>query len=133
MITTTEKIKVARITIKRAEGPSRLCGILKVFQNWEDANRWMFSQASTFPATGGYDKHDFVVTFADGETYSGRLDCKAITCNDPDLDVRKHVKDFVLYLSGLQKPDWQTWEQYDKALTGENRQEAINYLKKYDI
>jgi len=73
----SNKIAVTKIEITRDEGPTALCGKKRTFKNFAACERWLGSQASTFPKSGGYDKHDFTVTFADGRTYSGRFDAKS--------------------------------------------------------
>jgi hypothetical protein len=94
--TSTAKIPAIRITITRAEGPRELCRKPHAFEGprcWVAARAWLMGQSETFPASGGYDKHDFVVEFADGETvYKGRLDCKASDQDNADLDVAAHVR-----------------------------------------
>ena len=95
-------IPVKKITIERAEGPTALCGMEKSFDSFAAA-AWLRSQAATFPATGGYDKHDFKVEFGDGETYEGRLDCKHFSCADADLDVFQHIKSTCVWMAGREK------------------------------
>lgn len=132
------QIPAAKITVTRAEGPHKLCGKTKTFKGprcWVAANAWLMGQSETFPATDGYDKHDFCVTFADGETYSGRLDCKASDCSDPDLNVASHVRDFLEFLAGTRRPAWMNDQQWQRALDAhaEDRPAAIEYLTKYII
>jgi hypothetical protein len=92
-----ESWEVKEIIITRAEGSSVYCGTPKYFDSFRSASSWLYGQSFTFPKTGGYDKHDFKITFMDGETYEGRLDCKSAECEDPDLDVLKHVQSFQEY------------------------------------
>jgi hypothetical protein len=92
--------EVKEIIITRAEGLSVYCGIKKYFDSFQSASSWLYGQSFTFPKTGGYDKHDFKITFMDGETYEGRLDCKSAECEDPDLDVLRHVRSFQEYYKG---------------------------------
>lgn len=54
---------------------------------WRDASAYLV--CSPAPDLGSY-KTDFVVTFADGETYSGRFD---IGADAPSLE--EHVRDFL--------------------------------------
>lgn len=75
-----DKIAVTKIEITRCEGRTALCGKKRTFKTFASCALWLKSQASTFPKSGGYDKHDFTVAFADGRTYSGRFDAK------PDSD-----------------------------------------------
>jgi hypothetical protein len=132
------KTAAARITITRAEGPHELCGKTKVFEGarcWGAANAWLFGQSETFPASGGYDKHDFVVEFADGEKYAGRLDCKASDCHDPDLNVAEHVRGFIEFMAGIRRPAWMNDAQWERALAqhADDRPAAIEYLATYAI
>jgi hypothetical protein len=132
------KIAAVRIWIIRAEGPHDLCGESKVFEGvrcWTAANAWLSGQSETFPAAGGYDKHDFVVEFADGEKYSGRLDCKASDCDDSDLNVAEHVRGFVEFMAGIRRPAWMNDAQWARALDqhAEDRPAAIEYLATYAI
>jgi predicted transcriptional regulator len=108
---------VKSVTIIRAEGPHALCGVPHTSPSFAEASRWLRSQAHTFPQTGGYDKHDLTVVFYDGETYYGRLDCKALNQPDNDLDVKKHMIDFLSYVV--------------KTFPEHEAKEAERYLEKY--
>lgn len=98
-----DKIPITSITITRAEGPHALC-TERSFASYAEANRWLFSNAETFPKGGGYDKHDFTVRFRDGAFYEGRLDCKHFDDPDPDLWVGEHIRAFSECYSGRHKP-----------------------------
>jgi hypothetical protein len=89
--------EVKEITITRAEGPCALCDKPKYFDSFQSAKSYLIGRSSSFPSTGGYDKHDFKIVFVDGEEYSGRLDCKAYSCPDNDLDVFEHVRSFQVW------------------------------------
>lgn len=105
-------IHAIRIDIDRAEGPTSMC-VSHHFEGltcWEDANRWLQSQRWSF---SGCDKHDFMVTFEDGETYSGRLDCSS---NGGDCDVAGHIREFCKFHAGLAKPTHLSREQYENFL-----------------
>lgn len=128
------KIGVKEITITRAEGLSRLCGITRKYDSWEAARKGMPLFNGTYPEPGqGYDKHDFRVIFEDGETYTGRLDVKQLAAVDNDQDVKQHVRDFIQFYTGKLRPLWMTQAQYEQALEGVNRQEYVDFLEKYDI
>src|SRR5690554_59330 len=115
-------IPVVSVTITRAERPTALCGKPRTFSSFEQASAWLWSQAGTLPKTGGYDKHDFLVTWADGETYSGQLACRAPgTPSDPDLDVRQHILNFARFFGGLQCPPHLSQAQYEEYLDREER------------
>lgn len=116
-----EKIALDSITIVRCEGPIKLCGIPYIFKTWESANNWLMSQAYTFPKDGGYDKHDFKIIFADGETYEGRLDCKALNCKNNDLDIKAHVLHTCIWHAGLESNPWCGVEKYNQWLQQEQQ------------
>lgn len=111
--------EATQITVTRAEGPTSLCGKPRTFDGpgcWTAAREWLFRQSPGFPAYGGYDKHEFSVTFADGYIYEGRLDCKHPTCSDPDLNVAGHVRSFLLHYAGERCPVHTTPERYEAFL-----------------
>jgi hypothetical protein len=89
---------VKEIAITRAEGPCHLCGKPKYFDSFQSAKTYLIGQSFTFPSTGGYDKHDFKIVFVDGEEYSGRLDCKAYSCPNNDLDLLDHITSFQKFM-----------------------------------
>lgn len=111
-------IPATKICIIRSEGPTELCNKPMLFTGprcWTAARAWLFGQSETFPANGCYDKHDFTVEFADGERYSGTLDCKASDCDYADLDVAQHVRTALIYMSSA------------------GREEADTFLRTYEI
>jgi hypothetical protein len=134
MLVKTEKVKVASITITRAEGLSKLCGKPQVYLSWEDARIGMLRMNSTYPKAGqGYDKHDLRVVFENGETYSGRMDVKQIDVENNDQDPLIHVREMIQFYTGKHRPYWMKPEQYEQALIGVNRQEYVEYLEMYDV
>lgn len=130
--------KATSIKIARAEGPHYLC-VTREFEGsdcWSRASAWLVSQGHTYPKTGGYDKHDFTVTFDDGETYEGRLDCQHWTLENTDLNVAKHVRDFIEFHAGERRPAHMSVEQYKLYLNrmGEGEvKEAQAFLAEYEI
>lgn len=129
--TVAKKTTAVCITITRAEGPSHLCGKTRTFAGldcWTKANAFMRANMSTFPESG-YDKHDFMVVFSDGETYEGRLDAKG---NGDDCDVQAHVREQVQFMAGVRKPSHMRDAQY-QAYIAEDKAEAVAFLAKYDL
>jgi hypothetical protein len=125
-----------KIEITRVEGPSNLCGEKKTFTNWIDSHIWLIRQSSTFPGRNeGYDKHDFKVTFDDGETYKGRLDCKQSTEPDADLDVYRHMLDLCEWYAGLAKNPYCGKAKYDEMMKqpmyANNANEYKEFISKY--
>lgn len=118
--TPSATIVATSITITRAEGPNYLCDHAHVFTGptcWADANAWLASQAHTFPTTGGYDKHDFVIAWSDGDKYEGRLDCQGgDTCPSArDCDVAMHILSFLRAMAG-EVPVGRTQDEWDRYL-----------------
>lgn len=120
------KIVATQIVITRAEGPNYLCGHPHTFEGptcWEDARRWLGSQASTF-ASSGYDKHDFVITWADGNTYDGRLDCKR---DGTDTNVAEHVRDFQRFCAGIDRPAHVVKSAAERKMTYDAMMDVCGY------
>lgn len=129
--------KAIKIQITRAEGPTHLCDAPETFEGdscWKKARAWLWLWSHTFPRNGGYDKHDFTVTFEDGETYEGRLDCKHFSCDDNDLDVAKHVRWHLEFMAGQYCPPHLSDERYKRVVAdfGQAEQSA-KFLLEYDI
>lgn len=127
-------IPVKQITITRAEGPYEKCGKPKTFASFVAATDWMIRECETFPKDGGYDKHDFTVEFEDGETYSGRMDCKHYSCSNNDLDVRYHILSFCEWMGGIARNPWCGQEKYEAQMsqyTEETKQGYVDFINKY--
>jgi hypothetical protein len=69
-------IRIVRIDFNRAEGYTHECG-LRSFFSWEDFNHRIRRAALTAPADGSWHKCDVRVTWADGSTWSYRIDLTA--------------------------------------------------------
>lgn len=126
-----KKIPAVKITIVRAEGPAALCKS-RWFGSFAAASKALLKAAHTYPKTGGYDKHDLEVKFADGEIYKGRLDCKA---NGEDCNVAAHVREALEFSAGARKPLHMTDERYSAMLRREPADvaEALAFLATYEI
>ena len=128
---TVQKIPAVRVTVTRAEGPAALCKT-RWFGSFANATAALLKGAHTYPKTGGYDKHDLEVRFADGEIYKGRLDCKA---DGSDCDVARHVREALEFYAGARKPAHMTDEQYSVYLRREPAEvaEALAFLATYEV
>lgn len=95
-LTNTPKIAASSILLNRAEGPTAECGEVlltatRSVSAWDRASAMLRAWSHTAPKKGGgYDKCDFTVTFADGETYKGRYDLHHMEVEMPDL--AKHLR-----------------------------------------
>jgi hypothetical protein len=136
-----DKVSVQNIAIMRAEGPldhTRYpVGKTFKFAGWADANamlRGIAREKTRTGDTGGYDKCDFTITFADGETYSGRADVMA---DGDDTDLGKHMRQFLGYLAGAVKPAHMKPEHWQQACSQNeadgSAERARHYLATYDI
>lgn len=121
-------IQATTIELTRAEGMSDECGFTVVCRNligrnpWETANIILSKWARTAPDNGCYDKCDFTVTFADGETYTGRYD---LTRDDvQNADLGKHILDFCVYVSNPKNVPW---------LTDDDSRHYAHLLTAYEI
>lgn len=117
-----ELIQPTEIIITRAEGPIGRCGIERSRGNWHTANSVLREESDTAPATGGYDKIDFVVRFADGFDYFGRYDLKHWSIASPDL--AGHCRGTLEYVAN--KPTAGPW-------TEQNAIDARELLNTYDF
>lgn len=147
----TRKVAAVKITLERAEGLHHECGIPVVLNGvsegqvieypsvWDAANEVLFKWSRTAPKSGGYDKCDFEVVYADGENYKGRYDLKHHTIEHPDLG--EHIRGFVGCVAGLVQPEWtkerrnqKCWESMMKRHEENGEAEEYrNFWNTYEI
>jgi hypothetical protein len=123
------KIGVREIRLERAEGPSPLPGPRTV-ASFEEADAVLREWARTAPEGGGYDKCDFRITYADGDTYEGRYD---LTRGMDEGTLARHVQCHVLFYAGLWMPPHLTEARYRNVVA---RAEVANYrvfAERYDL
>ena len=130
----TPKIKITKIEIRRGEGSyveDPNLGKWQTFENVFDADARLREIGKTAPATGGYDKTDVKVTFADGNTYEGRWDVKHPSQVNADLSIQKHIKQHFDYHAGNtargEEAIKKGWTRPDE------KKEAEDWLKTYDL
>lgn len=111
-----------------------------VFETQGDMNPWigaglqLRAWSEHAPATGGYDKTDFTVTWADGQTYQGRYDLKRHSVEPVDLG--GHMREFLTFYAGRKRPDHLTEKQYQAALEAAGMATVIGaneFLERYEI
>ncbi len=102
------KIPVCFVEIVRAEGlihecdkPERFLGPDALLYASLRLGEW----ARTAPEDGGYDKCDFKIEWADGETYDGRADIERSHHTAGKYDLAEHVRDFLTFAGGLWAPE----------------------------
>ncbi len=130
------KIAVDRIVIDRAEGLTSECNGPQTFKTYADAERELQRMAITAPATGGYNKCDFTVYFADGvESYSGRIDLQRQHIHG--YSIREHIAGYLRFLMGERKPSHLTAEQYERYhsvnVPASDKASYREFLNKYDV
>ncbi len=123
------------ITVTRLEGALELCDNKPhVFTSWAEANAWLRKYDDTYPRSGGYDKHRFIVEWEDGVTYEDRLDCQHSTCKYPDQDIKEHVVSKLEWMAGQKQNPWCGMEQYRKEMQSmplQVQEESRDFLNKY--
>jgi len=93
------KIPVTSVEIERAEGLVEEC-ITVTVNSLAEADAVLSRWAVTAPKRG-YDKCDFKITFADGETYSGRYDLSFDRTKQDTATLAEHVSRHCSFYSGL--------------------------------
>jgi len=127
------KETIMNVVIERLEGLHEECITVKV-KSLKAANKVLKNMAKTAPEGGGYDKTNFVITFRDGDTYSGRIDLVHISQEKPDLVA--HIKNHLLVHAGLKKPEHLTSKDYEGYLDmfgKELRDECKEFMASYEI
>lgn len=110
-MTSTAKILPREIVIAFSESPRLKDGA--TFESFAEINRALRSAAVEAPDSGAYRKTEIVITFADGEMYTARLDLtRAHTLGDVLGD---HVAQVLRCRSGRGAP-WLSAERYEELL-----------------
>ena len=127
------KIGVKSIFLKRAEGPSELCGNW-VFDTFAQASKKIIYNSWTAPSgeyLGAYDKHDFTVTFQDGYEYSGCICVSHYTYEYFNHCIAQHIKQFLNHLIDHEDEDsdeiWQWLKTYDLDTDTLGQDDADNF------
>lgn len=110
------------------------------FWNWQDFKRQCKIIANDHAHIFGvkkrncYFKTKFRVTFADGETYEGRLDIHGHPENG-DSDPQEHVRQSMEFYAGTHRPAWMNEQQWNGHLkrNKENQEDYIEFLETYEV
>lgn len=131
MQNTTEKVKAVSIWLHRAEGRHDECVSLTVEGGdvWSKANGVLMKWSHTAPKELGYNKCDFKVTYADGQTYEGRYDLVHSSREYPSLE--RHVSDFLTFLAGTRCPPHMKEADYRRVLSYQQYQESMEPAKQF--
>jgi hypothetical protein len=123
-------IKVAAITVARAEGPTDLCGEITV-TDWKQAELVVRMNASTAPEGGAYDKTDITINYEDGFEYRTRLDVKAEMMDELD-SLETHIRESI---EGIKSERYQALvaEHRGEEVAREMAESAESFLETYQI
>lgn len=130
--TTATTVPVSSIELERLEGLIPECLTVTV-PDFAKANATLREWSYTAPKgpRSGYHKCAFVVTFADGETYSGRFDL-----TDEPERLEAHIRANLVAYSGV-APAHRTQEQWNQFLDWcvpvAKRAEAARFLATYEL
>jgi hypothetical protein len=149
------KIEATTIALTRAEGRHEDCVTVTVTSSgvvnaagrpvgryvdganvWRRADAVLAAWSHSAPRTSRYHKCDFVVTYADGETYQGRYDLVRM-CVDGYPSIERHMLSHCGMSSGRAKPAHLTqaqWDGYLSEIVGvEHQAEYARFLDTYQI
>lgn len=129
--TTPDRIPAVRIEIERAEGLDSEC-YKSDHPTWEEAEERIRAICRTAPKNGGYDKTDFSVIFADGETYRGRYDATHPTADGFEGTLSHHICDSLLFYAGIRTPSHMTEEAHEE-LVRDSKEAAREWIKRYAV
>lgn len=117
------RLVATKIVIHRAEGPVAQCRTVTFTGSrcWPEAEGWIWTESSTAPRTGGYDKCDVEITFEDDGSgdplvYRTRYDMVHRCCDNFE-PLALHVKRAWEFYAGRWIPvhmDRARWEQFVK-------------------
>jgi hypothetical protein len=132
------KIKIKSIIFGHAEGAEieKKPFMKKPYSDWGHANKAVREMAYYTSPLGGYDKTNFTIHWADGETYEGRIDI-----NHKMTEEQRPLTDHVLYhlkwMAGqVSKPahlNDADFKRVQDGIKAEHKAEAINFMQRYDL
>ena len=136
-----KRVRVSRIALMFAEGPSSMEGTTEVIvpnpgvNVWEKADQVLGEWSRQIvPATStGQWKQDFVITWIDGEKYFGTYGLSKQDKVKGDLSA--HVVDFVSFHAGMNKPEDMSQESYRELLGRAPKavESARKLIEQYDL
>ncbi len=122
-----EKVPMQEINLIWHEGTGEFDDT--TYQTWDDFNIVLQIIANHHGDDRGYSKTKFQILWADDTTYEGGLD---VNTKD-DKNIGKHILEHLQFHTGDYCPAHLTENDYQDYLSEEEKQEAQNYLDRYDI
>lgn len=114
----------------------------RVFPTWQAIHQHIRHIAEAAPSDGAYDKTGFIVYWADGNTYGGRLDIQhpSRPADSNDNDLAGHIYDFVHFHAGLHTAetlpshlDMAQYYSFLRMMGDDHQRDMLELLEKYDI
>lgn len=134
------KVPAVAFVIEWSESARADCW--RVFTTWQEIHQHIRYIAEDAPTTGAYDKTGFVIHWADGSTYGGRLDIQhpSRPADSNDNDLAGHVFEFIRFHAGLLTAetlpshlDMGQYYGYLRMMGEEHQREMLEFLDKYDL
>lgn len=131
------KIAVKNITITPVEESIGSSFDPVTVESFDAADSLLFKIAKRVKPNSGYRKTVFEIVFEDGTKYTGRYDVESLQKEFPDL--LAHVRDFVRFSAGIDRPDHMTEEDWRDYLAGVEHtnpgivKQYANFARNYDI
>jgi hypothetical protein len=130
-------IRVKKVWLNRAEGPTKLLTGPRTASSLEDADRIIKGWATSAPKDGGYDKVDFKVTWDDGEIYEGRYDM--VYADSWKANIGDQIRRFLSFYGGAECPYHMEQDKYEKTVamlerrSGIPREQYLEFMKGREI
>jgi len=130
------KIPVSKIIVNRVEGPTRELKGPRTAATFKEANRILAGWALSAPPIG-YDKVDFKVEWADGNSYTGLYDLVREDASRASLD--GHIREVASFYAGLRRPHDLDQDKYEfmvksmEQTSGMQRSEWGRLLENYEL
>lgn len=104
------RVPVQKIVVTPREGSHVALGP-QTFDKWHGPNWFLLTRSKHAPSGGAYDKFDFEVTWANGQTYSGRYDLRNdVIWPQVEKQIENHLRFYV-----EKRPEWVKPEQIEAA------------------
>ena len=136
-MTATSSDLMVRAAVVRILSSENRGDLPKEFKTFAKANALLKEMALTAPKDRTYDKTDFEIEFADGETYKGRIDLKFSHAGEARI-IEEHVLHHLNFYSGRVRagdlPNHLDHEGYiSMVVEMGHRDECIRFLEDYRI
>lgn len=120
-----DTVPMLRVLITWSECPLFEGG--EFYTTWAEANAAMLRGAAHHGAGGGYYKTGFLVAWADGHTYEGRIDL-----NDKDSNLSEHIRQHCeAHVSKPAHMTQESWDGYMQFVTKGGTEDVSSEFRKF--